>query len=225
MKKSTRQVVFGLAAAGLCTAVALGALIRISENFENIQPHEDPQRGWTFNSGNESVAQRNGNHYLRTSIDTWGVTLSTKSNGSNRLVGNRDYRREGVAGFEITTAGTADFNTVRDMSISLVNDNGTPNDWSDDYGFYHVTGQMMRFDGSPRTYRYRVPSRHAGSTPDGWVAWSIGPNSPTEFSWDDVITDVDQVNFHYFHPENFYIFQFHHVGVDNIRVVINTDWR
>lgn len=225
MRTRTLQTTLALTAAGLGAAVAFGALIRITETFENILPHEDPQRGWTYNSGDESIAQRNGNHYLRTSTDTFGVTLSTKTDGSNRLVGGRNYRREGVAGFEITTAGTADFNTVRDMSISLVNDNGTPNDWSDDYGFFHVTGQMMRFDGSIRTYRYPVPSQHSGSTPEGWVAWSIGPNSPTEFSWDDVITDVDQVNFHYFHPENFYIFQFHHVGVDNIRAVVNTDWR
>ncbi|GEM_PF-5013209 len=218
------QIITGLIGAAACASVAYGAIIRLTETFENINGG-DPQRGWTFNTRDEGIAVNNGNHYLRTTTDTFGVTLSTKTDGSNRLAGNKNYRTEGVVGFELTTAGTADFPTVRDMSISLVNDNGTPGDGSDDYGFYHVTGQMMDFDGSIRTFRYAVPSQVTGATPDGWVPFVLGPNSPPEFTWDEVITDVDQLNFHYFNPDFFYIFQFHYVGVDNIRVFVNTDYR
>jgi len=220
----TRQTIVAVAGVGLGAAVALGAIIRLTENFENINGG-DPQRGWTFNAGDEGIDVRSGNHYLRTTTDTFGVTLSTKANGSNRLAGNKNYRTEGVVGFELTTAGTADFNTVRDMSISIVNDHGTPGDWSDDFGFYHVTGQMMNFNGAVRTYRYPMPSQFTGSTPAGWVKYILGPNSPTEFTWDQVVTDVDRLNFHYFNLDFFYIFQFHHVGVDNIRVFVNTDFR
>lgn len=222
---TARKTLIGLGTVGLCATIALGAIIRLTENFENINGG-DPQRGWTFNTRDEGIAVRNGNHYFRTTTDNYGVTLSAKTDGSNRLAGNKNYRTEGVVGFEITTAGTADFsNTIRDMSISIVNDNGTPSDWSDDYGFYHVTGQMMNFNGNIRTYRYPMPSQVTGTTPDGWVPWVLGPNSPTEFTWDQVVTDVDQLNFHYFNPDFFYIFQFHNVGVDNIRVIVNTDYR
>lgn len=220
----TKQITIGLVAAAACAAVAYGAIIRLTETFENINGG-DPQRGWTFNAGDEGIAVNNGNHYLRASVDTFGVTLSTKTDGSNRLAGNKNYRTEGVVGFELTTAGTADFNTIRDMSISIVNDNGTPNDSSDDFGFYHVTGQMMNFNGNIRTYRYPMPSQVTGRTPDGWVPWALGPNSPPEFTWDQVVTDVDRLNFHYFNPDYFYIFQFHYLGVDNIRVFVNTDYR
>lgn len=221
---TTRKIMIGIATAGVCASVAYGAIIRLTETFENINGG-DPQRGWTFNSGDEGIREANGNHYLRTTTDTFGVTLSTKTNGSNRLAGNKNYRTEGVVGFEITTAGTADFPTERDMSISIVNDNGTPHDSSDDYGFYHVTGQIMEFDGSVGRYRYPMPSQVTGQTPDGWVAWELGPNSPSEFTWDQVVTDVDILNFHYFHPDFFYIFQFHYIGVDNIRVYVDTDYR
>jgi len=220
----TRQTFVALAGVAVCAAVALGVIVSFTETFENISGG-DPQRGWTFNAGDESIAVRNGNHYLRTSTDTFGVTLSTKTNGTNRLAGNKNYRTEGVIGFELATAGTADFNTIRDMSISIVNDNGTPGDFSDDYGFYHVTGRMMRFDGTIQTFRFPMPSQVTGTTPDGWVRYILGPNSPTEFTWDQVVTDVDELNFHYFNPDFFYIFQFHHVGVDNIRVFVNTDFR
>ncbi len=219
----TKQIIVGAAGLAACAAVALGAIVSLTETFENIQG--DPQAGWTFNSGDEGIEVNNGNHYLRTSIDTFGVTLSTKTDGSNRLAGNKNYRAEGVVGFSITTAGTADFNTVRDMTISIVNDNGTPGDTSDDFGFYHVTGRMMPFDGRVRTFRFPMPSQVAGQTPDGWVAWELGPNTPPNFTWDQVVTDVDELNFHYFHPEFFYIFQFHHLGVDNIRVYADTDFR
>ena len=47
--------------------------------------------------------------------------------------------------------------------------------------------------------------------------WSNG--GPLDFSWTDVITDVDEIRFLYHDPELFYIFQFHDVSVDNITLL------
>ena len=57
----TRQTFVALAGVAVCAAVALGVIVSFTETFENISGG-DPQRGWTFNAGVESIAVRNGNH-------------------------------------------------------------------------------------------------------------------------------------------------------------------
>ena len=205
-------------------SAADAALVKVTTTFEKVPPGEDPQQGWTFGvSGQYEYIreQANGNHYLYGEVDSFGVALRSKTDGSNAWVGGKDYRAAKVRGFEIVTGGTADFpNSTRDMAITLVHHNGTPDDYADDFGFYALNPRDMPYDGRPRVYRYPVPSEFSGDTPPGWAKVIFGPDSPTDFTWDKVITNVDEVQFNYYHPEMFYIIQFHYVGVDNISIVV-----
>jgi len=219
-----RSLIHATLAAAALTVPAANVdadIIRVVERF-NIQAGDHPTHGWTF-GGLTEVRERNGNPYLYGEVDTFGVALQTTGPDDNPWVGDMNYRAEGVVGFQITTAGTTDFNSVRPLGIALINDNGTPDDFSDDFGYYHMTGATYDFDGTIRAFRFPVPSQHTGSDPKGWNQYTFGDVPP--FTWDDVITDVDRIEFLYYDPEFFYIFQFHYLGVDNITAFIDTDLR
>jgi hypothetical protein len=214
----------------LCLVAVPAAAERITlvEDFEDIQPGEDDQRGWTFGvfSSDESVVQKGGGgHVLEGHIDNFGVNLLTKSDGSNPWVGNADFRADGVIRLGFSTRGRADFgNSIRNMAVALISDNGTPEDSSDDFGFYSISERLYNFDTSERAnFRWEIPSQVAGETPEGWQHWDLSGGGDTSFTWDEVVTDVDRIQFTYYDPQLFYIFQGFDVMVDNIKMVIETD--
>lgn len=231
--KKTRNVVTFASASALLTIAALTTpnaqadIISRTANFENIEPGEDPQQGWTIASRNEFIdSLPNGNHFLHGQIDNWGVTLYSKRDGSNPWVGNKNYRTEGVIGFQLTVAGTADFTTARKLTIFLLDDNGTPDNVVDDFGFYHTINQWYFFQANPRTYQFLIPSWETGDTPpEGWFPYAVNGEVPPDISWDQIITNVDRLNIGLWRPDYFYSFQNHDMAFDNIRIYIDTDLR
>jgi len=220
MLNMTRLVLTSGAVAIACTNSALFAQTEWREDFENAGGG-DPTAGWTCGA-EESIDTGGGNHFYHGLVDTWGVNFRTKMDGSNAWVGDKDYRALGVGGLSLVTAGRAQFpNSRRPMSITLVNNNGTPEDANDDYGFFQVTNQQINLNtGRPRFYGFTIPSDYIGDVPPGWTAISFGSESPTGFTWDQVITDVDQIQVNYYNPEFFYIFQFQEFAVDNITLYL-----
>lgn len=208
--------------ASLACTTGLFAQSELREDFENIGPGEDPTAGWTCGA-DDSVRIRNGNHHYYGVVDTWGVNFRTKMDGSNAWVGDKNYAEMGVLGLSLVTAGRAQFpNSRRPMSITLINNNGTPEDVNDDFGFFLATNQQINLNtGRPRTYGFEIPSDFVGDVPPGWTRAIVGSESPTDFTWEKVITDVDQIQINYYHPEYFYIFQFQEIGVDNITLYLN----
>lgn len=212
----------------LVSGTVHATVVSRTADFENIQPGEDPQQGWTFGVGpqNEGIEDINGNHVLHGNIDNWGVTIRSKDDGTNPWVGNKNYRTEGVVGFQFTVAGTADFNTARQLTIFLLSDNGTPHDFSDDFGYYHTIDQWYFFNGRPRTYSFPIPSQAQGKNPPaGWFPYSVNGQFPKDFSWDSVIADVDMLNVGLWKPDYFYSFQNHDMRIDNLRIFVNTKFR
>jgi len=213
--------------AAFTTPTAQADIISRTADFENIEPGEDPQQGWTLGVADEFVDfLPNGNHFLHGEIDNWGVTLHSKRNGTNPWVGDKDYRSEGVVGFELTVAAIAQFPTARKLTIFLMDDNGTPNDVADDFGFYHTINQWYFFQANPRTYQFLIPSWETGDTPpDGWFPYAVNGEIPPDISWDQVITNVDRLDVGFWRPDFFYIFQTHEFAIDNVRIYVDTDLR
>jgi len=217
---------FGLVLA-IAVAHAHGQLITLVENFEDNEPW-NPYGGWTFNTASydQELRQRGANHYFFAYVDNYGISLSTHPDWENPWVGDKDYRASGVVSLAFTTAVIPHREEVtRPMSVLLHNDNGTPDDIYDDYGFYHVLDEEFVFDGTIRTFRYPIPSQVSGETPEGWFPYVWGAGSPEEFTWDEVITDVDRILFDYFHPEYYYIYEPFDVGADNIKITIDRGHR
>jgi len=224
-----RLIPLSIGLAALLTASTTHAdIVSRTADFENIKPGEDPQQGWTFGLSpqNEGIEIINGNHVLHGSIDNWGVTIRSKHDGTNPWVGNKNYRTEGVIGFQFTVAGTADFNTARQLTIFLMTDNGTPNDISDDFGFYHTIDSWYFFNGRPRTYSFPIPSQTQGTNPPpGWFPYAENGSIPKNISWEAVIADVDRLNVGLWKPDYFYSFQNHDMRIDNLRIFVDTKFR
>ncbi|MGI8924085.1 MAG: PEP-CTERM sorting domain-containing protein [Fimbriimonadales bacterium] len=55
----------------------------------------------------------------------------------------------------------------------------------------------------------------SNTLPTGWLTIALGPNSPQNPDWNDVITDVDQLGYSRGDPEFFFIFQMWEIGMDN----------
>ncbi len=225
---SRTATVAGLIAFTAIASITLAAIISRTADFEDIEPNEDPQQGWTFGVSpqNERIATLGDNHYLQAEIDNWGVTLRSKTDGTNPWVGKKNYRTEGVVGFEFTVAGTADFTTARKLTIFLLHDNGTPDDTIDDYGYYHTINKWYRFGGKPSKYQFLIPSWVEGDDPPkNWIPYAVDDSIPADITWEKVITHVDRLDVGLWRPGYFYIFQFHYMGVDNIKVFIDTEQR
>ncbi len=199
---------------------ASAAPIDIVERFD-IDVDEDATAGWTL-GGADRVRTRHGNPYLWSYVDTCCLSLRTKSDGSNPWSGDMNYRSLGVIGLRFATIGRTDFpNSLREMGLMLLDNNGTPNIAIDDYGFYHMSGEVYPFDSTGAVFEFVVPSQEVGGVPAGWNAISLG-GGPLDFTWDEVITDVDQIQFLYYDPTYLYIWQNHEVGVDNITLTYDT---
>ncbi len=200
-------------------------LVTLVEDFEDPQL---PFGGWRFNASfNEEEIREGegGNHYSYAYVDDYGIILSTDVYQDHPWVGDIDYRESGVVELAFTTAAYAQRGVkTLPMSVLIHNNNGTPLDIDDDYGFYMVLHSVLRFDGQQiKTFTFPIPSQVQGETPEGWHPYIWGPGSPVEFTWDEVITDVDRIMFDYFHPAYYYIYEPYNVGADNIKITIDLD--
>ena len=131
-----------------------------------------------------------------------------------------DYRAAGVTDMGIdlkTFANQFPNSCMRPISIQLVSDPGTPGNFGDDTYVYFVSSQQAPCAGEGwKSYDFAVPAASA-VLPAGWA---IDPNNPgaPDAVWNQVIEDVDQVQWWYGDPTFFFIFEQWSVGLDNPRM-------
>jgi hypothetical protein len=205
-----------LLVAGAC---AMGVLAETTfvETFED----GGNEGGWWYGTANGYIDPIGGNpgaYFRDPYLDTFAPQPRTSVIGESEFTG--DYRAKGVMAVGIDLKlFYVDFSADgRPLSVILVSDNGTPGDYNDDWGAYHVGDQNVPLMGEGwLSYDFEVPSQ-APELPPGWAYILFGPDSPAEPDWNDVITDVTQLRFFYGHPEYFFIFQVWDVGMDNPRI-------
>ena len=100
----------------------------------------------------------------------------------------------------------------------LIKDPGTPGDFADDTAAYFLGPNIPDVGDGWISYDYDVPSQDT-ELPVGWLLLNLGDiGAPPNHTWDEVIQDVDRVQYHYGDPTFFFIFQQWNLGADNARI-------
>jgi hypothetical protein len=153
-------------------------------------------------------------------LDTFAPQLRTQLGVASFFTG--DYRAKGVIqlGVDLAIFGPPGVTTGgRPLSLVLRNDAGTPLDSSDDPTVFFVGGRNIPdADGEWDRYSFRLPSAST-TLPPGWQVLQGSGNDDAD--WNQVITDVDQVEYFFGDPNFFFIFQQWELGVDNLRIRLN----
>jgi hypothetical protein len=176
--------------------------------------------GWHYGGPGETIETTGGNPgaYLHSpNLDTFAPQPRT-SGPDSVFTGNFQSRNVSSLGIDLITHDV-DFSAAdRPLSLLLVSYAGTPADPNDDWAVYFIGPADVPEPGEGwLSYSFAVPSQ-SSSLPPGWGTLVYGPTSPTP-DWNTVITDVDEVRFHYGNPEDFFIFQVWNVGLDNVTIV------
>ena len=179
--------------------------------------------GWTYYAPVETIPASGGNPgaYLRAEgLDTYAPWLRTAWGGDSIFTGN--YRAMNVSSIGVDLATFyVDFSAgERNCTIMLLSDNGTPWDYDDDWVAFKLGPFVPEPGEGWRSFDFEIPSQET-EWPDGWQAMPFGPNAP-EPDWNDLMTNVAELGFHYGDPEWFYIFQMWVLGVDNPRITTGT---
>jgi len=202
-----------LIAAMLCaTAVAEETFVETFDDGSNIG-------GWTFGSPNGFIDAAGGNpgpYYHDTFLDTYAPRPRTTI-GS---IFTGDYRAN-----QVTSVGIdlilhyVDFSAdERPLTAMLISDNDTPGDYDDDWAAYFIGDDNVPLVGQGwLSYDFNIPAQET-SLPLGWGFIQFGPSSPPSPDWNDVITDVDYLEFFYGDPMMCFIYQVWNLGLDNPRI-------
>lgn len=202
-------------ACGLLTACfgAASALV-FTDDFENGRN----TGGWTYFAPNEEIETTGGNPdaWLHAwQLDTFAprprTTLESNFTG--------DFRSRGVSaiGIDLITIAV-DFSAAeRPLTLMLYSDNGTPGDPDDDWAAYTLGPDIPEPGDGWQSYQFNVPSGET-SLPAGWLTVPLGPDSPADPDWNDVITNVSALGFFYGDPTFVFIFQNWDVGMDNVSI-------
>jgi hypothetical protein len=186
--------------------------------------------GWVWGTGNEYFVEINGNpgRYLREShLVSFTPKASTSFGVQSVFTG--DYRVRNVSSVGIDMAiASVDLNvSSRKVTLILLNDNGTPDDLSDDWGAFTVTDLPIPPTGVAgitgdtdilqwSAYDIPVPSQSA-TLPAGW-SWISRNYLRRNGSWARLMRDVDHVGFIMGDPALLYPLGVWDVALDNPRI-------
>lgn len=203
-----------------CSALLLGCMVsaRGDTFIETFSSGNEGQ--WTFGSPGSRIEPSGGNPgaYLRDDLlDTFAPQPRTGFNVASRFTGDYRGRRVSRVGVDLITH-YVDFSADgRPLTVMLVSDNGTPGQFDDDWAAYQIGPRNIPRPGEGwLSYEFDIPS--SCDQPVGWRFIRLGPNSPPNPRWSDVIGQVAQLRFFYGDPEMFFIFQMWDVGLDNARI-------
>jgi len=188
------------------------------------EPFEDftNEAGWMYGTGNEFIEAAGGNPdaFLHDPFVASAIpALSTAPGVASEFTG--DYAAGGVValGVDLKSFAISGGTPSEKLAILLVNDNGTPFDFTDDWGAYKVGDKpvppVVAAPGNAGwfSYDFIVPS-WSRSLPEGWERFG----APGAGGWSDLMRDVSGVYFYYGDPGMYHIFREWNVGADNPRV-------
>ena len=180
--------------------------------------------GWAFIRGGDTFESGGGNPggWLHQPIyDTFAPTLDHVFGASTPFPG--DYRAANVTRISLDAQTLdLDFGNGDGFRLTLVlrDAKGTPSDVTDDDYVYLIGPNVPRVGEGWTHYDYEIPSQFSGNLPPGWKGGWAGDCETLRpgIAWDDVITNVERVEFWWIDPCLFAIFQQWNVGADNIAI-------
>jgi hypothetical protein len=142
---------------------------------------------------------------------------------------NGDYQDRNVAsvGIDMSIASVSGSVTGRNVTLILLNDNGTPEDLQDDWGAFTVTKLPIPLTGVAgltdendilqwASYDIPIPSQ-SNTLPDDW-SWISRNYIRRNGSWERLMRDVDHVGFILADPALRYPLLVWDVALDNPRI-------
>lgn len=213
----------------LASYIALGALAASASAQSYTTTFEDGMDGWEGTNGTFlGTDLSTGNRHLRTVDETFGVWYSTDQNA--QFLG--DYTQH----TEITLS--------MDLRVDLLNSQNLPDTLVPQTRPLVVELRNRDFAGGFFDYAsvYFVLSRQISElNQDGWTSFSVtfdptsttlpdgwggfggkddadGPVLPDGVTFADVLSNVDEVVWSTFDPEEFYLFAFFDVSLDNFGI-------
>ncbi len=213
-------IVGGIAAVFLIAVVgnAKGEEVIFSEGFED----GSNTGGWSYGTLSETIVTVGGNPDAYFGVTNYAAPFPLpRTTQVSVFTGN--YRSKQVTSVGLDTSifyVNLGLTEGRPMSVILISYNETPTDYSDDWGAYFVGPKNIPAEGAGWDFfDINIPSQ-ATSLPPGWDFIRFGPSSPTSFDWNNIITDVGMLSFHYGHPAMMAIFQDWDMGIDNMRITM-----
>ena len=201
----------------LIAVPALASLDTVVEDFEdNVN-----DAGWTYGNDNDTIMTDGGgnpgNWFRNDYLNTFGPRLR---GGYNVADWTGNYREMGVS--RITIDARMDINPYSTygvpMSILLRRVNDPADAYDDDYAFFR--GDPIPDQGQGWVhYEFIIPSCATDPLPDGWMGGGADPGifNPGR-DWNDVIVQVDRVEFWYWDPEMYGMTNWFDAGCDNITI-------
>ena len=163
------------------TAILLGASTALAgqTSVETFSGGSN-QGGWTYGPANQVIETSGGNPgaYLHEpSIDTFAPEPRTALGASSFFTG--DYRAKRVQSFGVDVITfSAQFFTSPPLTLLLANDNGTPQDTSDDC-FVYLVGPTVAAPGQGWvSYEFPIPSQSTTLPPGSWSTGGLGGTLP-----------------------------------------------
>ncbi|MHC4140409.1 MAG: hypothetical protein ACYTE6_00425 [Planctomycetota bacterium] len=215
--------ILSLVAALVVPASALGGTTFV-EGFED----GTNEAGWTWGTGNEQIVPDFGNpdaYLTDLTLVTFTPFATTGLGVSSEFTGN--YRQRGVisVGVDLILFDTGFDPGPRPLTIFLNNYNGTPFNFDDDFGAFFVGDKTIPDPVLPpglapagwTDFDFAVQSQ-ATTTPPGWVTYRFDGGPAGDETWNELMVDVDEVDFLYGEPGLFYLLNPWDVGMDNPRI-------
>ncbi len=175
---------------------------------------------WSFNVTTPDVLESSGGNpggWLHNPFVSSFAPILTSGAGRTCFVG--DYRARGVTGVSIDAQTlSATFGAVGfEFSLLLRDTKGTPLPDDDDYAYF-VGPEVPQPGAGWKHFVFAIPSADTSAVPAGWSGGWAGDavNFRPGVDWNDVITNVDRVEFWWLNPSFFAIFQSWDVGADNL---------
>jgi hypothetical protein len=213
----------------LATSVAADEVILI-EDFEDLQN----ESGWVVNSAQDFLDPAGGHPgaFLHTPVVSFAPSPRTTAGLSSIFTGNFRERRVVSVGVDLKTfSNTAPIVIEWPLSVMLVGDSGTPDNDSDDCYALYLGSEPVPPEEVPcvtagidctgwRDYSFDIPSQST-TLPEGWIIPDFNGCSNDDATWNEIITSVGQINYHYGDPQfpapdiNW------NIGVDNALIVEN----
>ncbi len=177
--------------------------------------------GWSFNVVPPDVIESSGGNPGRwlhnNMVDSFAPIVTNDANIDSAF--NGDFRAAGVAEIRVDAITNAVSITAagREFSLLLRDTKGTPDALDDDYAYF-VGSLVPQVGQGWVSYSFAIPSASTAAVPPGWSGGYAG--DPENFrpgvDWNDVIQNVDRVEFWWLNPSFFAIFQQWDVGIDNV---------
>lgn len=204
----------------LALFVALGGAVLAAPQVDDFEGGVNAG-GWAFSSAPTDVHEVSGGNpggwIHNPLVDTFAPVFRTHTTGGGF---DGDFRALGVTGISVDAQTiSTDFPVGGSFSLVLRDTHGTPSATDDDYAFY--VGPVIPLPGAGwKSFYFSIPSASTVGTPPGWKgAWGGGCCTfRPGVDWNDVIQNVDRVEFWWLDPSFFAIYQQWGVGADNVHL-------